>query len=90
LGDDGVKGGLGGVATALRAVEDRATGLHDRGAKEVVIAATVGSELVWSVWAGQWVPHDREHTWKPTEAAPADSPKIVTFFGSPPKALMFS
>jgi hypothetical protein len=49
LRDDGVEGGLGGVAAALRAVEDGAAGLKDGGTEEAVVAATIGSELVRSV-----------------------------------------
>ena len=44
--DDGVEGGLGGVAAALRAVEDGAARLKDGGTEEAIVAAAIGSELV--------------------------------------------
>lgn len=77
--DDGVEGGLGGVPAALRAVEDGAAGLKDGGTEEAVVATAIGSELVEvSVSVGK-VEKRVSRTWKPIEAAPADSPKIVTF-----------
>ena len=77
--DDGVEGDLGGVAATLRAVEDGAARLKDGGAEEVVVAAAVGSELVKiSLHIGK-IEKQVGRTWKPIEAAPADSPKIVTF-----------
>jgi hypothetical protein len=79
LRDDGVEGGLGGVAAALRAVKDGTAGLKDGGAEKAVVAAAIGSELVKvSLYAGK-IGKRVSRTWKPIEAAPADSPKMVTF-----------
>ena len=47
--------------------------------REAVVATAIGSELVEvSVSVGK-VEKRVSRTWKPIEAAPADSPKIVTF-----------